>query len=125
MAWYAVPSTISSAKLLNAIAPTFCFRIVYLLENGPFSAGAEGVGVSFGASLVTPASALPIAWHAPNTKQTVTILSPVFTATPAPRSLPRFFTRVVLDAALILCYTQRGVPRRSQNWLTTSQIPAE
>jgi hypothetical protein len=33
-AWYAVPSTTSSAKLLIAIAPTFFFRIVFLLRVG-------------------------------------------------------------------------------------------
>jgi hypothetical protein len=34
IAWYAVPSTTSSAKLLIAIAPTFFFRIVFLLRMG-------------------------------------------------------------------------------------------
>src|SRR6266403_2607333 len=35
IAWYAVPSTTSSAKLLIAIAPTFFFRIVFPPDNGP------------------------------------------------------------------------------------------
>src|SRR6516165_10130676 len=39
IAWYAVPSTTSSAKLLIAIAPTFFFRIVFLLRMGLFLSG--------------------------------------------------------------------------------------
>src|SRR5262249_22868777 len=39
IAWCAVPSTTSSAKLLIAIAPTFVSRIVFLLRMGLFLSG--------------------------------------------------------------------------------------